>query len=216
MSKPNIGHYKPFVCNPGFSAGFTLTELAITLAIAGIVAAAAIPSMQSLVREQRLTGQTNEFIGDLTFARSEALKRGASIVVCKSTNPLAASPTCDPTDANPWTSGRVVFVDLDNDNVIDANEPILRVREPLQGAGNKLVGDGLATGTANRVVFTGNGTTLVPPGGGTENQVISCDGRGAAQGRAIAIRRITGRIRLTNKGADMNGAAISSVTCPVT
>jgi type IV fimbrial biogenesis protein FimT len=67
--------------NPRQSVGFTLLELIITLAIIGILIAAAIPSFKDLIRNTRLTTYSNELITSLNLARSEAIKRGTNVVV---------------------------------------------------------------------------------------------------------------------------------------
>jgi type II secretion system protein H len=56
--------------------GFTLLELMITLAIVGIVAAIAVPSMTSLVNNSKAERITGLFKQDLQFARSYAISRG--------------------------------------------------------------------------------------------------------------------------------------------
>lgn len=56
--------------------GFTLLELMITLAIVGIVAAIAVPSMTSMVNNSKAERITGLFKQDLQFARSYAISRG--------------------------------------------------------------------------------------------------------------------------------------------
>lgn len=59
--------------------GFTLVELIIGLAIAALVLSLAIPSFTSMIRNNRMTSQVNELVTAFSVARSEAIKRGASI-----------------------------------------------------------------------------------------------------------------------------------------
>jgi type IV fimbrial biogenesis protein FimT len=217
----------PFVClnmpsapNRHFSAAFTLIELFVVLVVVGILSLIAFPSFEPFILNQRISGQANDLVTDLSLARSEAIKRAAPVTVCKTTDPspTAGSPTCDGTDANPWTTGRIIFLDSgsgtlanDGNGTIDGNEQILRVRQALEGKNNRLVGDGTAAGTGNRVTFRGNGTaTLTPTAGNNENQLILCDKRGGAEARAIVIGP-TGRVRVADKGKDMKD---NNIVCP--
>jgi type IV fimbrial biogenesis protein FimT len=64
------------------SAGFTLLELMVTVMILGIGLAIAVPSFTDMMRQNRLTEQTNGLMSALAIARSEAVKRGTPVTVC--------------------------------------------------------------------------------------------------------------------------------------
>ena len=72
-------------------SGFTVQELMIALAIAGILLGLAVPSFQTALYNNRLTSQANQLIAALNSARSEALKRGVRVTICKSTNQQSCS-----------------------------------------------------------------------------------------------------------------------------
>lgn len=61
--------------------GFTLIELIVAIAVAAILLTVAVPSMKNLIRNNRVTGQTNELVAMINFARSEAIRRNDSIDV---------------------------------------------------------------------------------------------------------------------------------------
>ena len=104
--------------------GFTLIELVVTVTVAGILAVIAVPSYRQFVESGRLTAATNDFVGDLSYARIEAMKRGAGIdqpapcaratgsegqvIVCASADgsTCAASPTT-------WNAGWIVYWNYD-------------------------------------------------------------------------------------------------------
>ena len=62
-------------------SGFTMIEMMITLAVAGVLALLAAPAMTTLIQTQQARTAASELHGALNFARSEALKRGVSIEV---------------------------------------------------------------------------------------------------------------------------------------
>lgn len=72
-------------------AGFTMVELLITIAIASILMAIAVPSFNQMVVSSRLTTQANEFVSAVSFARSEAIKRNATISLCRATSVTATA-----------------------------------------------------------------------------------------------------------------------------
>lgn len=67
------------------TAGFTLIEMMVTIAVLGILASLALPAYQGFVVSSRMTGQANEFLTSLSLARSEAIKRNATITMSAKT-----------------------------------------------------------------------------------------------------------------------------------
>tara|TARA_R110002012_G_scaffold221785_1_gene393315 strand:- start:344 stop:925 length:582 start_codon:yes stop_codon:yes gene_type:complete len=61
--------------------GFTLIELLVTLMIATIIAIMAVPAFAGFLARQQLTGDVNEMISILSFARSEAIKQRSDVSV---------------------------------------------------------------------------------------------------------------------------------------
>jgi len=105
-------------------SGFTLLELMTTLAIAGVLGMLAVSGYSSLVLSNRLSTNTNEFIADVSTARSEAIKRNAVTTICKSTNGTSCATT------GSWTDGWIVLVDSNSDGVVDE---VVRVHQALPG-----------------------------------------------------------------------------------
>lgn len=67
-------------------AGFTLVELMITIAIAGILLTLALPELRAFVLSNRLSTDVNSFVGLVNYARSEAIVRNQDVVICPRTN----------------------------------------------------------------------------------------------------------------------------------
>lgn len=103
------------------SKGFTLIELMITLAIVVILLVIGIPSLTALMIKSQLSGEVQEFYGAIDFARSEAVKRGTSVSICKS----ADGSTC----GGNWSNGWIIFTDENSngtrDNIGATNEETL-------------------------------------------------------------------------------------------
>jgi type IV fimbrial biogenesis protein FimT len=107
------------------SAGFTLIELVVVMVIAGILITLAVPSYHYVTTANRIAGEINGLLGDMQFARGEAIKEGQPVVVCSSTD----GATC--ANSTSWTSGWIVFSDLNSNGAYDAGEPVLRVQPAL-------------------------------------------------------------------------------------
>lgn len=67
------------ICKPPY--GFTLTEMAVTVAVLAILAAIAVPSFQSTLDKRRLIGAAEQLYGDLQYARSEAINGNQGVGV---------------------------------------------------------------------------------------------------------------------------------------
>lgn len=63
-------------------SGFTLVELLVTIALMGIMAAFAIPSMNSFVSNARVNNRVEQLANLFRFAKAEAVRLNAPVVVC--------------------------------------------------------------------------------------------------------------------------------------
>lgn len=63
------------------TAGFTMVELLVVVAVVSILALLAAPSFNDFIRLQRLKGVTSQLMTDLQFARTEAATRNQPVRV---------------------------------------------------------------------------------------------------------------------------------------
>ena len=128
--------------------GYTLIELLVTVAILSILLAVALPNFQDTIENNVTNSQAKLFMTTLNLARSEAIKRGTNVAICPSNDGLDC-------DAGSWSTGWVVFVDVNGDadgatGSIDVGDTIIRVFDAL-GA------DSVLTGTTNFLEYNSLG-----------------------------------------------------------
>lgn len=123
FSALNLKHYRFFSRK---TDGYTLIELLITVAIAGILLTVGIPGFNSLIKESRQTTLRNEFNTYYFYARNEAVKRRTPITLCPQN---ADGTNCD--SSKPWGDGWIIFVDSNNDGDKDSGELILKAHEAI-------------------------------------------------------------------------------------
>jgi prepilin-type N-terminal cleavage/methylation domain-containing protein len=118
--------------------GFTLVELMVTLAVLAILIAIAAPSMEQMIRQNRLDADVQKIQTAFSFARSEAIKRSATVSVVPS--------------ATGWGGGWSVITDdsASNPNCVlntAAGEVLLRVQDPLAASTDLILASSPASAT---------------------------------------------------------------------
>jgi len=164
------------------SRGFTLPEIMITMGIIAIVLSTAVPSVNSMIKNNRLATQLNSVVTHIHVARAEAAKRDVRVILCRSASPNATSPSCGG-NTQIWESGYIVFADDGNysNNVYDAGTDTLLIRGQPSTSGVKM----RTNGTWNRnLVFNPDGSTNE---GGATALMALCDSRGNTHGRQIQV-----------------------------
>jgi len=167
------------------SRGFTLVEALATLAVAGVLAAAVVPSLAAGLRATRVSAASNEMLASLLLTRSEAVKRRGRVVMCRSANGESCAASGN------WEQGWIVFADLNSDGDRDDGETLLHVQQPL-GESLRLTG---TTTLAKYVSYAPNGATRFVGGGFQAGTFTVCSqSTKPAWGRQIIVNA-TGRPR---------------------
>lgn len=127
-------------------AGFTLVELVIVITIVAGLIVIGVPSMSEMIATQKVRGTADELFLDLTYARSEAIKRNGTVQVIRA-------------GAN-WTEGWTV----------NTGGTVLRAQAGTKGVSASdanptnvsFTGDGRVTGVAGTLNFSfSSGNALV-------------------------------------------------------
>lgn len=184
--------------------GFTLIELMVAIAILAILLAIGVPSFQSFIASSRLTTANNDFVGAMTLARSEAIRRGTRVTVCKS----ADSATC--TNTGGWQQGWIVFVDTTRSGAtaeVNTGETIVSRYEAITGS-LTLVGD---ANVFSYISFAADGTTRLMSGAAQAGRIRVCNSASVMEDSRRA-RDIT----VTSAGRIATTVPASvSATCPL-
>jgi prepilin-type N-terminal cleavage/methylation domain-containing protein len=69
------------ISSHAYSRGYSLAELVFTIALIGILAALAVPSMSGWIRKARTTRMINQLTADLHYARMLAAQAGQRVEV---------------------------------------------------------------------------------------------------------------------------------------
>ncbi len=153
------------------SRGFTLMEMMIVIAIMAISLGLTAPSIRAVTAHNQVAAVNNSILTGLNLARSEAVSRGGSVVICPSQN----GNRCN---AGQWNTGWIVFDDADGNGSMVAGEVIRRsFRES----------DVSSAGLSGNVAFQADGTTTL--GASTSITICFPESDLAAACRRIQINR---------------------------
>lgn len=109
-------------------SGITLIELLVVMVLIAILLAIGVPSYQSVTTSSRMSGESDALLGDLQYARAEAVREGSPVTVCVSTTGTG----CDAGNTS-WQDGWIVFSDVNDDQTVDPGDTVLRVQSAFSG-----------------------------------------------------------------------------------
>ena len=165
------------------AAGATLLELLTALCVVAVLTTAAAPSFQTLYLNSRRTAAVNGFIHTVFLARSEAIKRGQVVSVCRSSDGQRCELGGD------WSTGWIVFVNNDRDEPPERDAADEVINRSRRWPGGSI--------TSNRRAYSFRPVSQL----GVNGTIVFCDSRGSAQARAVIISH-TGRPRVAQRDAD--------------
>jgi type IV fimbrial biogenesis protein FimT len=130
-------------------SGFTLVELMMTITVAAILLAIGVPSFRYVTSANRAASEINALLGDMQFARGEAIKEGQTVTICAAN---AAGTQCAGTTA--WNSGWIVFSDTGVVGTVDGTDAILKIQKTFSSADVLNADNGITGVTFSREGFT--------------------------------------------------------------
>lgn len=155
--------------------GFTILELLIVVVIAAVMATIGGPAMGNFIKNNRLQSKTHAVMADILHARGEAVTRKKSVVMCRSADSDAGTPTCGGLAQNWGNGGYIIFVDEDASFTFGAGDLLLR-------RGSKATDRVtlMTNGTADQDIrFSSDGSLNE---GGATAELAVCDDRPDASG----------------------------------
>jgi type IV fimbrial biogenesis protein FimT len=194
--------------------GFTMVELLMTIAIAAIVAMLAIPSFQYVTNSNRVAAEVNGLLGDLQFARAEAIKEGQPVTVCMS----KGGTTCD-TTGSAWQSGWIVYSNPTGtgaNTTTPAAGSILRIQNTFTSTDTFTAAPAFSAITYNRegyAIGVGNGTLIsLHVASGSAAQIAAWTRCLAVSMNGMTQTAIINQV-INGVGTTTPGAASTGVTC---
>jgi len=109
-------------------SGFSLIELVVAMAIAGILLGVGVPSFKSFIASSKMTEVNNALVYSIQLARSASVERLEPVGLCVSDDPMASEAVC--TTGGNYNKGWFVYADANGDGDRDSGEDILERVEP--------------------------------------------------------------------------------------
>ena len=170
--------------------GFTLLELIVVLAVGSVLLSVTVPAMTGMLRTQRSISTVNALFASLSLARSEAIKRNARAVLCKTADGVSC------TTHGGWEQGWMVFHDTNNNAARDPGEPVVQHQGPA-APGMRLSGN---TPVSNYVSYNALGTAKLASGAFQAGTFTLCPASASSTDVRQVVLSNTGRVR-TQKGS---------------
>lgn len=183
--------------------GLTLIELLVTLGIVAVLTSVAAPSITTLIQKSAMSSAVNTFLADMRFARTESMRLGGSVIMCRSNSPEATNPTCGTgtgPNGNGWVSGWIIFHDLGGDGDKSTTDPLLRVQSPITNV-NSIMEMGLST-SSTKFEFSPTGRLSL---GASRGFQFGSATQFATSAQRVVCVNLGGRARIAGDGSKSCG-----------
>ena len=100
------------------TAGLSLVELLVTLALAAVLLGMALPAFQDLAANSRGSAALNQIIGAVNYARSAAVTHHATVTLCPGVDRRCLA-------RDQWHRGALLFLDHNGNGLLETDDPVL-------------------------------------------------------------------------------------------
>jgi len=159
------------------SAGFTLIETLIVIAVVAILLAIVAPSLQGVLANNQTATLGDDLFSSIMMARSEAVRRETIVTLCAAADNTQSSCAASASTAN-WQNGWITFLDPAGTGTVGASTNILKLEPTLITNAN------INPSASSKITYQPSG--LISTGAGTYTiKVAGCTG--STGGKQIVI-----------------------------
>jgi type IV fimbrial biogenesis protein FimT len=122
----------------------------IVVAILSVLLLVAVPNFGGFVADGRVASVKSKLVSSISLARTEAIKRGSSVTLCRTSNGTACAA-----DGTDWSAGWLMF-DVASGNIIRVQTEIEEATSIIYSSNAKITYDGqgmLVTAAAGDTTF---------------------------------------------------------------
>jgi len=181
-------------------SGFTAVELMVTLAVAAILIATALPNLRTYVQNARRDSLIDGLVASLNYARTKALDLDQATYFC----PGISTPTSTTCPGGSWSNGWELIA-----TSIGGTVATQLATHSMSGASD--APSVTATNGSTSIEFSGNGvvTILSSSASNSDEIFVICDARGASSARAVEINAAGYIQSSSTNGQAPDGTALS-------
>jgi type IV fimbrial biogenesis protein FimT len=109
-----------------------------------------IPSYRYVTTNNRMASESDALLGDLQFARAEAIREGQQVSVCVS----KTGTSCDVATLPPaWQEGWIIYTNPNNVTTVDGSDPLVRADTGFSSNGDTFQ----SSNNTYQINFSGSG-----------------------------------------------------------
>lgn len=173
----------------------------MTVAIVAVAMMVAVPSLTTFQRNAELTSSINSLLAAANSAKGEALKRGREAMVV-------------PVDGTSWSSGWIVFVDMDRTRTFEAVTDVLIYKSEALPSYLTVSGTGPVSASSPYILFDSSGfpKTKANASGNLTLSIARSDASSSDllnQTRRLKLS-VSGRLRTCKPATDANCGATTT------